>query len=342
VFGGIILFVSRRFLLAGILMAAICVLSWVVVPVIRYIHYLFTDPSLERNRFRAMAVSGGLTLWVALLVGVLPFPSSFTAPGVLLSTRMTEVPARASGELVRLETPSTSTVAPGRPLVTLEDSEWEPAMRNERALKQHTLALRRRALREAGSDVDVINEHLELVEKRINRLRENRRDLTVTSSENGTWVAGALNELTGMRIEKGNVLGYVIDPERFRAVAVISQDEARWLFDKAGIRRGRLRLKGSAQEPLELRNWRVIPGEQRRLPSPALGWQGGGEVAVSPTDRQGVMAARSFFEVSAEVDPAGRDVVLLHGRTGRIRFRIAPEPLWRQAYRRIRQILSDD
>ena len=86
----------------------------------------------------------------------------------------------------------------------------------------------------------------------------------------------------------------------------------------------------------------MIPGEQRRLPSPALGWQGGGEVAVSPRDGNGVTALRSFFELRASVNAEGHDVAMMHGRTGRIRFRIAPEPIWRQVYRRVRQILSDD
>lgn len=342
VFGGIILFVSSRFLLAGLVMAAICVLSWVVMPVFKYVHFLLTSPSLERNRLRAIAVSALIAVGLGLLVGVVPFPSSFTSPGVLLSSRMTEVPARATGYIEGVDTPSGTPVAAGADLVDLADPDWENRWREERALKSHTLALRRRALTRGGADISVIDEHLRLVDRRLARLSDNRAQLQVRAPAAGLWVAGTLDDLKGLQVEKGGVLGYVIEPDDFEAVAVISQDEARWLFDEAGLRRGRLRLKGSAQEPLELVDWRVIPAEQRRLPSPALGWQGGGEVAVSPGDKQGVTAVRSFFEVRAGVDAEGRDLTLLHGRTGRIRFRIAPEPLWRQAYRRIRQILSDD
>jgi len=342
VFGGIILFVSRRFLIAGVIMAIICVVSWLVVPVIRYIHYLATDPSLERNRFRAIAISAAIACFVALLVGVVPFPSSFKSPAVLLTTRMSEVPARTSGYLERLSTVSASSVDSGLPLVQLVEPEWPLAWRNEQALKTHTEALRRRALQEGAVDVSVMDEHLELVDRRLARLQEEKAQLTVTSPAEGQWVAGALNELIGMRIEKGNILGYVIEPKDFMAVAVISQDEARWLFDEAGIRRGRFRLIGSAHTPLELTQWHVIPAEQRRLPSPALGWAGGGEVAVASQDQQGVTALRSFFEIRAQVEDPQGDLRLMHGRTGRIRFRIAPEPLWKQAYRRLRQILSDD
>lgn len=342
VFTGIILFVSKRFLLAGILMAAICVFSWLVLPVARYIHYLLTDDSLERNRFRAISVSSGIALLVALLVGVVPFPSSFVAPGVLLSRRMTDVPARAAGTLEAALTSSGNPVEEGAPLVQLRDREWPYRWRDELALREHTRALRRRSLSRAGADLSVIDEHLELMEKRISRLQEDQKHLVVRAPSNGIWVSGALEDLAGTRVEKGGVLGYIIDPDHFTAVAVVSQDEARWLFDEAGIHRGRFRLKGSAQAPLEMKDWRVIPAEQRRLPSPALGWAGGGEVAVAATDRAGTMAAESFFEIRADVVPGKKDVGLVHGRTGRIRFRIAPEPIWRQVYRRVRQILSDD
>jgi putative peptide zinc metalloprotease protein len=342
VFGGIILFVSKRFLLAGIVMAAICIVSWLLVPIFKFIHYLITDPSLERNRLRAISVSAGLALLFGLLIGVVPFPSSFVSPGVLLSDRMTEVPARSDGQIEMMQTPSGTIVSAGRQLVRLQDNEWPFRWQDELALKKHTLALRRRALKEGGADLSVIDEHLALMDRRLARLQTDRQQLQVTAPADGLWVAGALDELKGMPVQRGGVLGYVLDPDAFISVAVISQDEARWLFDESGIRRGRLRLKGSAQAPLELLDWQMIPAEQRRLPSPALGWQGGGEVAVSGRDENGVTALRSFFEVRARVDAQGQDLALMHGRTGRIRFRIAPEPLWRQAYRRIRQILSDD
>ncbi|WFB36457.1 hypothetical protein P3T73_01595 [Kiritimatiellota bacterium B12222] len=342
VFSGIILFVSKRFLLAGIVMAAICVISWVLVPIMKYIHYLLTDSSLERNRFRAIAVSAVLAISFGLLVGVVPFPSSFVSPAVLLSARQTEVPARTTGLIEELKVASGTPVLPGDSLVRLDDPEWKYRWQDEVALLRHTQALRRRALNEGGTDVSVIDEHLLLMDRRLARLQDEYDQLDVRAPDEGVWVAGALDDLKGMYAQRGAVLGYVINPDEFIAVAVIAQDEARWLFDESGIRRGRLRLYGSAGEPLELGDWTMIPAEQRHLPSPALGWQGGGEVAVSAGEGNGVTALRSFFEVRAKVETTGKDVAMLHGRTGRIRFRIAPEPLWRQVYRRVRQILSDD
>ncbi|MCC5848606.1 MAG: hypothetical protein JJU29_10960 [Verrucomicrobia bacterium] len=338
VFGGIILFVSRRFLLAGIVMATICVVSWIIMPTVKYVHYLFTDPALERNRFRAIGISLAAAICVVALVGIVPFPSSFTAPGTIVSTPFVEVPARASGYLKGLETPANIAVQPGTTVVSLLDPEWDFEYRAEEAMLRHTDALYRRSLHRDTADLSIIEEHRAVMQQRLHRLRERRDNLQVRVPAGGQWLPGALEDLDGIWVDRGSVLGYVLNPERHQFVAVISQDEARWLFDEAGIRRARIRLRGSAQAPLEATGWRVIPAEQRELPSPALGWYGGGELAVAEDAREGTEAAQTFFEMRVDFDQ-NEDLSVLHGRTGRMRIRIAPESIWTQASRRIRQLM---
>lgn len=341
VFGGIILFVSRRFLLAGIVMATICVTNWILLPIFKYIHYLLTDPSLERNRAQAISVSLAAAAGLVALVAWIPFPSSFSAPGTVQAAPFMEVTARTTGTLTSLLVPSTEPVESGRPLVRLEDPEWSYKWEGEQAVLAHTDALYRRALHQSTADLDVIAAHRGVMLERLDRLQEHRKHLDVRAPLPGIWVAGALEDFKGMWVERGNVLGYVMHPERRQFVAVISQDEARWLFDDKGVRRARVRLRGSAQEPLEAPLWRVIPAEQRTLPSPALGWYGGGDVAVRQEGRDGTEAARTFFEVRLDLPPTDA-VDLLHGRTGRVRFRVAPESLWAQASRRVRQIMRKE
>ncbi len=341
VFGGIILFVSRRFLLAGIVMGTICVTNWILVPVIKFVHYLLTDPSLERNRGRAITVSAVSAAALVALVAWVPFPSSFTAPGTVVAAPFSEVTARTSGTLVSILTPSSEEVSFGSALVRLEDGEWDYTWRGEQAVLAHTDALYRRALHQSTADLDVIAAHRKVMLDRLDRLQEHRLHLNVRAPLPGTWVSGTLQDLRGMWIERGNILGYVLNSENRQFVAVISQDEARWLFDQAGVHRARVRLRGSAQEPLEVPTWRVIPAEQRTLPSPALGWYGGGDVAVRQDAREGTEAAQTFFEVRLDL-PQEESVELLHGRTGRVRFRVAPESLWTQVSRRIRQIMRKD
>jgi hypothetical protein len=62
-------------------------------------------------------------------------------------------------------------------------------------------------------------------------------------------------------------------------------------------------------------------------------------VPVAADDPEGRKAVEPFFEVRAEV-AAAPPVALLHGRAGRIRFDLAPEPLLPRWIRSLRQLLQ--
>jgi len=81
---------------------------------------------------------------------------------------------------------------------------------------------------------------------------------------------------------------------------------------------------------------REVPGASEQLPTPALGTSGGGQVAVDPSDAQGVRAMQSLFQFDIEL-PAGARPVGLGGRVY-VRFDHGWEPLLTQWYLRVRQL----
>src|SRR6185436_19466868 len=74
VFGGILLVVADHFFLIGILMAAVCFVAWVTVPIGRFVHYLTASPKLERVRVRAVAVSVALATLVFAVLQFVALP----------------------------------------------------------------------------------------------------------------------------------------------------------------------------------------------------------------------------------------------------------------------------
>ncbi|QJW84592.1 hypothetical protein HK414_15720 [Ramlibacter terrae] len=61
----------------------------------------------------------------------------------------------------------------------------------------------------------------------------------------------------------------------------------------------------------------MLPYQQQKLLSSALGWLGGGEIPVSTEDRSGATAAESFFALYVALPaqlPAGMSP--LHGMSG--------------------------
>ena len=124
----------------------------------------------------------------------------------------------------------------------------------------------------------------------------------------------------------------------YQFTATVEQGEVQALFGRK-LSGAEVRLVGQPGDVLKAGRWEVIPGGQRTLPSPALGWHGGGEMPVAPDDPQGLKSAEPFFEVRVALPPDAR-VALLHGRSGKIRFDQEWEPLLPRWIRSLRQLLQ--
>jgi putative peptide zinc metalloprotease protein len=179
---------------------------------------------------------------------------------------------------------------------------------------------------------------MESIDKRVTRIQADLAALTVRARQDGLWVAPSVEEGVGRWLAKGTSLGLIIDPSSYEFIATVLQEDVDPLFGK-GIHGAQVKLIGQADHRVPASNLRRIPAEKHTLPSPALGWVGGGEVPISKQDPQGQRAAEPFFEVRADVQPAP-DVAFVHGRAGKIRFDLESEPLMPRFVRRLRQLLQ--
>lgn len=338
VFSAILFYLADQFLVLGLLMAAVCAVMWICVPIYRLVVYLATSPRLERTRPRAVGVVVGTA--VVLLVGlqVVPFPHRFRAPGVIQAGRHAIVVAPVAGAVAETFVADGSVVAAGQPLFRLKSPELDLRLAGARAQLEESAAMRRRALLRATADLAPLAAREEAVRTLVRRLEEERAALTVTAAQAGRWVAPALRDLVGVWVDRGTELGQLVDGSEFYFSAIVSQEDASRLFSES-IQRAEVKVAGQAAVTLPVTRRLVIPVDRRQLPSAALGWAGGGEVAVDGRNASGTQAAESFFEVRATVEPTAA-ATLLHGRGGRIRFELEPEPLLTQWTRQFRQLLQ--
>ena len=148
-----------------------------------------------------------------------------------------------------------------------------------------------------------------------------------------------MEDRRGSWLERGSNLGLLINPATFHFVATVREEDVNELFDR-DIRGSDVRLYGQAGTDLVATNLKVVPGGQQTLPSAALGWAAGGEVPVANDDNaQGNKTVEPFFEVRSDL-AAHSGVVLLDGRSGRIRFQLEPEPLLPRWLRELWQLLQ--
>ncbi|BCR04252.1 hypothetical protein DESUT3_13210 [Desulfuromonas versatilis] len=340
VYGGIILFVADRFLLAGLLMAVFCMVTWGILPAGRLAGYLAASPRLARNRPRAVAVSLGALLFCLLFLAVVPFPSGFRAPGILEAQTFLRVASEAPGQLTEILAPSGTRVERGTPLLRLENPELELELRAVAAQRAELMALRQQSIvAEGDAEREMLRQRLAALEQRREKLERQRRALLIKAGEAGVWVAPESPELAGSWLTRGTQFGVIVNPESFRFSAVVSQEEAANLFSDSLAGEAEVRLNGQAGSPLKVRRSDFIPFQHERLPSAALGWLAGGEIPVSGKDDSGLQTVEPFFQIFAELQNPS-DAALFHGQSGRIRFSLPAEPLLSQWARKLRQLLQ--
>lgn len=339
VFAAVLFFLADRFLILGILMAVVCAVAWVCVPVYQLINYLATSPRLERTRPRAVAIVAGAATVLLLLLQVVPFPNRFRAPGVVQARAHTVVVTQAPGVVVEVLTPNGATVETGQPLFRMENRELELRIATVRAQLDETEAMRLRALRESTADLAPLASRADATRQLLRRLEEEKTALLVRAAHAGSWNSPRLSELIGSWLDRGASIGQIVDGSRLYFSAIVSQNEASRLFANE-IRGSEVKIKGEAGVTVNVTERAVIPVDRWNLPSAALGWAGGGEVAIEPAETSGTQAAEAFFEVRASMAPTAQ-AKLLHGRGGQIRFELPAEPLLQQWVRQFRQLLQN-
>ena len=340
IYGGIILFVADRFLLAGLLMAGVCLFSWGVVPSVRFLNYLTSSPKLAKTRTRAIAVCLTTLGVIVFVLGAIPFQNSFRAPGVLEANDHLMVANLTSGQLVEILTDNGSRVRPGTPLIQMINPELSIEIDRVVAQRKEVEAmLHQSSVFDEDRTREVLEKRLETLDRKLRKTEKQRQELLVRAEQTGIWVAPEVHELKGIWLHRGTELGKIISPERFRFSAVVSQEEAVNLFGSNHTGQMAVRLSGQGNTDLAVTGYQVIPFQHERLPSAALGWYAGGDIPVSGKDDQGLQAVEPFFQIYANLEPP-RQAVLNHGHSGQIRIGLQAEPLFHRLLRKALQFFQ--
>lgn len=338
VFAGVLFAVADRFLIIGIVMAVVCLISWVTVPLVRFARYLVASPQLDRVRLRAVAVTAGLAAAVVALLGIVPMPHRVLAPGVVRAVQRTELVNETAGQVEALLVKPGEAVTPGQPMLRLVNPELGTELSGAEARLEEINARLLRAMKQESADIAPLTSLKAASQAQLRKLTEDLAGLVVRAPHAGVWVAPGIEEYAGRWLNRGTSLGLVVNPGAYEFVATVMQEDVEALF--AGhIRGAGVRLRGDAGARVPVNRWRVIQGEQRTLPSAALGWKAGGEVPVDAEDNYGNRAQEPFFEILAPLEPQPQ-VALLDGRSGKIRFALDPEPLLRRWTRRLWQLFQ--
>lgn len=323
----------------GVVALAMTIVSRFVLPGRKLLLHLASG-HVQPNRARAVGTVAGIALVAGLVVFQLPLPAAIQARGVLEAQNSTVLYAPTEGQLVELRVPNGAQVQAGQVLAVMRNRDLELEIGAVALSLREADSHYRAALFRAPNDLAPVRQQMVATQERLQELRRRQDALVVVAPHAGEWVAPTLHERQGTWIARGLQLGEVVDRSAFRFMAVIPQEQADRLFGHAGDS-AELRLVGQAELLVQARQVTLVPYQQVRLRSAALGWLGGGEIAVRTDDQHGDMARDPFFVVFAEL-PAQRveGLSAYHGLSGVLRIALPPQPLSEQLHRGFQQLVQ--
>ncbi|NBB78440.1 MAG: hypothetical protein GVY36_03210 [Verrucomicrobia bacterium] len=332
----IIMFVADRYLGLGFIAAVLTVVGLFVIPLCKGVKYLFTEPRIERVRGRAYGVTAGVLALLIIVLGIIPAPRYFRAPGVLQAGGASYIVVRGTGQVDSLARVPPK-VASGDVLLRLENPELPLLRRQLEAENERLAAIERLQLAEDARGREALRERQRANAIRIEELEAQEAGMEVRLPRSGSLAGWQPREHYRKWLNRGEIIGEVVPDGDWQFYAVVRQQDANLLFEEE-LRDVELRFRGNAGALVEPGQIRIVPGQQEYLPSPALGWAGGGPVRIREDSQDGVRAAEPFFLVIMEIEGTGSP--LRHGRTGVSRFRVANEPYLQQGYRKLRQAVQ--
>ena len=338
IFAGIILFVADKFLILGIIMALIGIISWAFIPIFKFLSYLISSPKLRRKRLRVLTVSGITIIVIISLIAFIPFSDSVQAPGIVEAEHLQKIYNDNEGYIEHIMISSGSFVRPGDILLKLKNKKIEFDISIAEIQRKESLIMIKQARNVRIVDLKPLVKRLEKIDKDIEDLKQRKKSLLIKSKYKGIWQPSQDAKFLGKWINRGDFLGEVIDPTLFIFSAAVAQDEAARLF-QGKVQRVSVKLKGEAQYEIPVKKYQVIPFEQSKLPSVAIGWYGGGQIATSMTDNSGLMTQEPFFLIIAKLSNINT-AKLIHGRSGRINMNLPSVPLYFQMYRSGKQLFQ--
>lgn len=335
----IILFVADRIFALGLLLLVISIFAGLLFPLKKFIVYLHSSPKLLKVRKRAYAVSAAAAISLVALIGFCPFPYSLRAPGVVEAKKHSRAYAETEGRLQTVYFKNGAYVKKGALIAELSNPELELDLEAVKAAIAQNDALRQRAVFESAADIKPLLERHKVLMEQLKDLKERQNKLYVRALTSGFFIAPEIEAMKGIWLKRQTKLGELTSNDGFKFSGIVSQEQASDIF-RGQPQGAEIKLHGRAGETFKLSNLTVIPYQKDELPSAALGWFGGGNIAVTSTDAGGKKAAEPFFEIIGYVQLHSSQNVLLHGHSGVLRLALPPEPLAVQGFRLAKQTIQ--
>jgi len=318
--------------------AGSAVIAWVLVPLGKFIHYLFTGGELIRNRGRAIGSTlGGIALIVGCL-GILRVPDYCRVEGIVEPVSLAVIHAESNGFVTGFLSSDHVVQPGGETLIEAVNLELEAEKKSLLAELRALAAKQRIAELQEIAAVQIIDEQIAALQEKIARVEFELDSLHLRPTLAGTWISPEIEKTRGMYLNRGQQVGLIAGLEDVHIRATAGQQLAALLVEQA-FKQLEIRVKGRPNVMVTGEIERIFPAGQEVLPSEALGYAVGGSMPTISQDPRGTRAAENFFEIRIKPD-TDSPVRLLSGQRVIARIQMPSKSLAAQWWRSLRQLFQ--
>jgi len=230
-------------------------------------------------------------------------------------------------------------VKSGEPLLACSDPELDAEITQSEARQAELEARFAGALRDDRVQGQVVAAELKHAQQRLADLLERRDSMVLRSPGNGVFVMHGSSDFEGRFVGRGEVMAYVVTPDRLSLIAVVAQGDVDLVRQRST--QVELRVAGDVWRKIQARIEREVPAATADMPSLALTLEGGGKLGLDPlasTDGAARALSPLFqFELALSDDRLPN----MLGQRVYVRFVHGSEPLARQWFRVLRQLFMN-
>jgi putative peptide zinc metalloprotease protein len=337
----IILVVTWKVPVLGVLMALAGVATWLIVPVVKLVRYLALDPELHRKRTGATAFSIGMAALVIIVVGLIPFWVHYQGEGVTEASLRDVLHAETPGFVTQVNVDDGQHVKKGDILLVCRTIDLDAAIAQTQAELRHWELMETQGRVEDPSRGNSAEAAVAALQNQLADEMRRQRSLTVRAPFDGVVVAPHIRDLEGKFVQRGEELAMVAQTDQLLVRLVLDQSDAE-LMQLPTYPSAQIRMVGDVSDVLKSTDIRVLPAAQPNLPHPSLGYLGGGEVQTDPQDPTKPMVRQ--FEIWVTLDnkigPNGKPK-FYPGQKADVRFWLDQKhPLFWQWSRRLMQLIE--
>lgn len=326
------LYVASEFFFIGVLVALWSIYMSILQPFLKFIMAPFKDAQLKENNHRVVVFGVTLSMVLFSLFALIPFPYATKAEGVFLASELAYVRAKNSGFVSELVAQPGQWVDRDEVLIIMRDQESKAQIT---ILEAQIAEAQERYLSSLSdlSQSDILKREVEYLQQELQRANERYSSLVIRSQQAGVFDLPESNSLIGRYVNKGDLLGHVVDYDRVKATVLISEDAIEDV--QANTERIEVRLVSSPNIIYNGLMERRVPAASKDFPSSVLSVNGGGIIAADPASNGQMQSYERYFHVELAVQDA--PVSRLEERIY-VMFHHQPEALIHRLYRSVRRV----